>query len=96
MFINGAFFAPTMILVVSLVETMVPASRLTEGFAWLGSGIGIGVAAGATLSGIVVDAWGSRAGFAVALAAGAIALLSMVLVRWGMQARSPSDSPSRA
>ncbi|KAG1541035.1 hypothetical protein G6F50_014280 [Rhizopus delemar] len=43
----GLFFAPTMIVAMSLVEQRVPASRLTEGMTWLLAGLNIGVALGA-------------------------------------------------
>ncbi|MBD3826693.1 MFS transporter [Stenotrophomonas sp.] len=71
----GAFFAPTMIVAMSLVERLVPAARLTEGMTWLLAGLNIGVAMGAAIAGQVVDGQGARAGFAVALAGGAAVLL---------------------
>jgi MFS family permease len=52
----GVFFAPTMIVAMSLVEQRVPAARLTEGMTWLLAGLNIGVALGAALSGQSVDA----------------------------------------
>lgn len=52
----GVFFAPTMIVAMSLVEQRVPESRLTEGMTWLLAGLNIGVALGAALSGQSVDA----------------------------------------
>lgn len=71
----GLFFAPTMIVAMSLVEQRVPASRLTEGMTWLLAGLNIGVALGAALSGYSVDAGGVRRGFVIALVAGAVVLL---------------------
>lgn len=46
-FISGLFFAPTMIIAMSLVEMIVPENRLTEGMTWLLAGLNIGVAIGA-------------------------------------------------
>lgn len=71
----GTFFAPTMIVAMSLVEQCVQAARLTEGMTWLLAGLNIGVALGAAVSGQVVDAAGVRPGFLVALIAGACVLL---------------------
>ncbi|MGC0418947.1 MFS transporter [Embleya sp. AB8] len=77
-FVAGLSISPTMIITVSLVERLVPPARLTEGMTWTTTGIGIGVAAGSSLSGMCVDHFGARAGFGVAvgaaLLAGAVAL----------------------
>ncbi len=77
----GMCFAPTMIVAMSLVEQRVSAARLTEGMAWLLAGLNVGVALGAALSGQVVDAGGVRAGFVVALCAGAGVLLVAALAQ---------------
>ncbi len=69
----GLFFAPTMIVAMSLVERRVAEQRLTEGMTWLLAGLNIGVAMGAALAGQVVDLGG--AGFEVAVAAGGIVVL---------------------
>ncbi|MBT9185625.1 MFS transporter [Pectobacterium punjabense] len=78
--IAGLFFAPTMIVAMSLVERLVPEYRLTEGMTWLLAGLNIGVALGAALSGHVVDDGGTQAGFIVALCAGVLVLL---VALWG-------------
>lgn len=80
--VAGLFFAPTMIVAMSLVERIVPESKLTEGMTWLLAGLNVGVAGGAAASGQVVDAWGAKSGFNVALAAGAAVLL---VALWGYQ-----------
>ena len=74
----GVFFAPTLIVAMSLVERVVPPTRLTEGMTWLLAGLNVGVAAGAALSGQVLDAYGTPAGFAVALGAGGLVLLAVL------------------
>ncbi|WP_442247015.1 MFS transporter [Stenotrophomonas riyadhensis] len=79
--VSGLFFAPTMIVAMSLVEQRVPEARLTEGMTWLLAGLNIGVALGAALSGQSVDAGGVRSGFIVALAAGAVVLLFALLLQ---------------
>ena len=78
----GLFFAPTMIVAMSLVERLVPEQRLTEGMTWLLAGLNVGVATGAAVSGRVVDQSGALAGFTVALAAGTLVL---AVVLWGQQ-----------
>ncbi|RZQ62543.1 MFS transporter [Amycolatopsis suaedae] len=77
-FLAGVFFAPTMIVVMGLVERIVPASALTEGMTWAITGLNVGVALGAAVSGAAVDGYGPAGGFAVAIAAGAAALLIAV------------------
>ncbi|AKA23537.1 MFS transporter [Pseudomonas chlororaphis] len=73
-FVAGLFFAPTLIVAMALVENIVPPAKLTEGLTWLITGLSIGVAIGAASSGWLVDAFGARSGFWVALAAGAVVL----------------------
>lgn len=73
----GVFFAPTLIVAMSLVERVVPPARLTEGMTWLLAGLNVGVAAGAALSGQMLDAHGTQAGFAVALGAAGLVLLAV-------------------
>ncbi|MCP3019453.1 MFS transporter [Cupriavidus basilensis] len=88
--VAGLFFAPTMIVAMSLVERLVPERRLTEGMAWLLAGLNVGVALGAAASGQVVDEGGARTGFAVALCAGALVLL---VALWGHQRLRAHASP---
>lgn len=78
--VAGLFFAPTMIVAMSLVERIVPESKLTEGMTWLLAGLNVGVAGGAAVSGQVVDVMGAKAGFNVALGAGVAVLL---VALWG-------------
>ncbi|MBU9829023.1 MFS transporter [Rahnella sp. FC061912-K] len=66
----GLFFAPTMIVAMSLVERQVSENQLTEGMTWLLAGLNVGVALGAVIAGQVVDNAGARAGSYVALCAG--------------------------
>jgi predicted MFS family arabinose efflux permease len=51
----------------------VPAARLTEGITLFITGIGAGVAPGAAVVGIVVDAAGASASYGVTVAAGLVA-----------------------
>jgi MFS family permease len=88
--VAGLFFAPTMIVAMSLVERLVPEHRLTEGMTWLLAGLNVGVALGAAASGQVVDDGGAQAGFTVALCAGAVVLL---VALWGHQRLRAHGSP---
>lgn len=54
----GLFFAPTMIVAMSLVERLLPAQQLTEGVTWLLAGLNVGIALGAAASGQLVDGAG--------------------------------------
>lgn len=78
-FLSGVAVAPTFITAFGLVEKRVPASVLTEGVTWVGTGIGIGMALGAFLTGVVVDAFGARNGFWISVAAAVVALAIVVL-----------------
>lgn len=88
----GLFFAPTMIVAMSLVERVVPEQQLTEGMTWLLAGLNIGVAMGAAASGRMVDQGGASSGFMVALYAAALivllALCSYQSLRASVVARS--------
>ncbi|WP_150239634.1 MFS transporter [Nocardiopsis quinghaiensis] len=74
-FFAGIFFAPTMILVMTLIERIVPPSKLTEGMTWALTGLTIGTAIGTFSSGLAVEEYGTTGGFLVAVVAGAVALL---------------------
>lgn len=71
----GLFFAPTMIVAMSLVERVVPEQQLTEGMTWLLAGLNIGVAMGAAASGRMVDQGGVSSGYMAALYAAALIVL---------------------
>ncbi|KHK61312.1 MFS transporter [Pseudomonas frederiksbergensis] len=77
-FVAGLFFAPTLIVAMALVERIVPPARLTEGLTWLVTGLSIGVVIGAAGSGWLVDTFGARSGFWLAIAAGAVVLAAAV------------------
>lgn len=82
LFIAGISFAPTMVVVMKLGTIIIPASRMTEGLTWMTTGISIGVALGGMLAGPVIDAYGARAGFGVAIGAG---VMMMVVVLIGLR-----------
>ena len=78
--LGGFAIAPTLIASTSLVEQTVPPSRLTEGMAFLHTGIVAGVAPGAALAGVVVDQAGSSSAYLVSVGAGLLAALAALLV----------------
>jgi MFS family permease len=94
-FVSGLFFAPTMIVVMGLVERSVPPAQLTEGMTWAITGLSVGVALGAAVSGNLVDRFGPASGFGVAVVAGALALL-LALAAQGPLARTLADGPGPA
>jgi len=81
LFAAGFAIAPTLIATMSLAEEVLPSSRLTEGMAFLHTGLIGGVAPGATLAGIVIDAHGASPSYLVSLGGGLLALAAALLTR---------------
>jgi MFS family permease len=79
LFVAGMSFAPTMVVVMNLGTIIVPPSRITEGLTWMTTGISIGVALGGVIAGLVIDAYGARAGFGVAIGAGMVMVVIVLL-----------------
>jgi len=74
-FMSGIAISPIFITAFGLIERRVPESMLTEGVTWVMTGIGIGMAVGAFVSGWVVDMFGPSNGFWVSVAASLTAAL---------------------
>jgi predicted MFS family arabinose efflux permease len=93
LFVAGFGVAPTLIAVFSAIERGVPAGRLTEGIAISHTGLAAGLAPGAWLSGLVIDAHGASPSYLVALGGGVVAaLVAMALpLSFGSAAR---DDPA--
>jgi MFS family permease len=66
----GLGIAPTLITSFGLVEQIVPGGALTEGMAWLTTGLSIGYGAAAALVGRLADAHGARFAFSVTIGSG--------------------------
>ncbi|MBZ5733737.1 MFS transporter [Nocardioides sp. TRM66260-LWL] len=103
--VGGVAIAPTMVAGLSLIERSVPAARLTEGMAIAQTGLVAGVAPGATISGVVIDAHGASAAYLVSLTAGVVAALAAQVVPRSAASGSPegagpesrrTDEPSEA
>jgi hypothetical protein len=69
-FVVGLGIAPTLITSFGLVEQIVPGGALTEGMAWLTTGLSIGYGAAAALVGRLADAHGARFAFTVTIGSG--------------------------
>jgi MFS family permease len=92
-FIAGFAISPMLISGNALVQELVDPTRLTEGLTWIGSGIGIGVSAGAAIAGAVVDAAGAQGSFSVPVTAGLLAaVLVLTCSRWLRPVRSPQPA----
>jgi predicted MFS family arabinose efflux permease len=92
LFLAGFAISPTLIAMTSWVEEVVPAARLTESMAVIGTGITAGVAPGAVLAGMVIDAHGAGPSYWVSVAAGAVGFGAAVLAGVSREAASPSGS----
>jgi predicted MFS family arabinose efflux permease len=79
LFVAGLAIAPVLVSGMSLVESRVPRSALTEALTWVVTGLTFGVTAGSALAGAAVDAWGAEAAFAVPAGAAALAALAAVV-----------------
>lgn len=88
LFLAGFAIAPTLIATMSLTERTVPHARLTEGMAIIHTGIVAGVAPGATIAGVVIDAHGASPAYLVAAGAGLVSALAAQAIP-----RSPSPEP---
>lgn len=104
-FFAGVFFAPTMVVIMGIVERTTPEHQLTEAMTWMIAGLQSGVAIGAAVTGVVYDRFGTIAGVSVALAAGAGALLLTLcalpmlrarLARADRAAKAPGGSAAEA
>jgi MFS family permease len=70
LFLAGLAISPTLIASAAWIEEVVPADRLTEGMTIVTTGLAAGIAPGAALVGLVVDAHGASASYWVCAAAG--------------------------
>ena len=78
-YLCGLTIAPTLIAGFSLLEAQAKPGRRTEAMSWLSSGISVGVAAGASVVGFILDAHGARAGYVFAAACGAASAATCLL-----------------
>ncbi len=94
-FLAGVTIAPVLVSGMSLVESRIPRSSLTEGLAWTTAALTLGVTLGASIGGSTVDAVGAQDSFVVqTVAAGTSAVLA-VLGYLVIRARRPVDRSGR-
>ena len=79
--LGGLTISPTLIATMSLAEQVLPTSRLTEGMAFIQTGLAAGLAPGAAVAGIIIDASGASPAYLVCGAGGVLALAGALLVR---------------
>jgi MFS family permease len=71
-FVVGLGIAPTLITAFGLVEQLVPGPSLTEGLAWVITGLSLGYGLGSALVGAIADAHGARMAFLVTVGSGLV------------------------
>jgi predicted MFS family arabinose efflux permease len=86
-YLCGMAIAPTLIAGFSLLEAQAPPARRTEAMSWLSSGIGVGVAAGASVVGFILDAHGARSGYLFAAACGFVSAATCLAGRKRLRQR---------
>lgn len=79
--IGGLAISPTLIATMSLAEQVLPPARLTEGMAIIGTGLAAGLAPGAAVAGVVIDAAGASPAYLVCTVGGALALAGALATR---------------
>jgi predicted MFS family arabinose efflux permease len=89
-YLCGLAIAPTLIAGFSLLEVQARPGRRTEAISWLSSGIAVGVAAGASVVGFVIDAHGPRFGYGFAAVCGAASAATCLA---GLRRLKPVDVP---
>jgi MFS family permease len=86
---SGVSVSPTLITSFALVEALVPRAALTEGFAWLSTSLGGGLAICLAVAGHVVDASSGHRAFVVAIGA---SLLSVTVALAGRRQLRPAQT----
>jgi len=81
LFIAGAACSPSIIIAMQLIERLAPPEQITEGITWAMTGMSIGFAIGMALAGQAIDHLGVHTGFYIAIGAGFLALILLLLCR---------------
>jgi predicted MFS family arabinose efflux permease len=81
LFAIGLALAPTLIALVSLLESSVPRTRLTEAMAVFQAGMSAGIAPGAYFAGVLADRAGGSPAYWVCAVSGACALAAVLVAR---------------
>ncbi|MDR2566488.1 MAG: hypothetical protein LBC97_10650 [Bifidobacteriaceae bacterium] len=91
-FCFGLAIGPTFVGGNALIESLVPRENLTEGLTWIGTAVGVGMAAGAAVAGRVVDGHGAHSGYWV-VCAGAIAAMGVATFSGARLSRRHAPAP---
>ncbi|HWJ65658.1 MAG TPA: MFS transporter [Nocardioides sp.] len=89
--VGGVAISPTLIATMSLAEQELPTARLTEGMAFIQTGLAAGLAPGAAIAGLVIDAEGASPAYLVCVAGGVLVLTGALLTR---TSRRPATVPT--
>jgi predicted MFS family arabinose efflux permease len=89
--IIGLAISPTVVAGMGLVEKLVPAAAVTEGFAWVGTALGVGVALGSSLAGRIVDATSGHHAFLQATGAALLATVIAFLSQRALVGVAPTE-----
>ena len=92
--VSGIAIAPALISANAFMKELVPLSRLTESFAFLGAALSIGITLGSTLSGVIVDKFDGWKGFYFMTASTALAALISV-AGWSFHKDAASEEVSQ-
>ncbi|GAA1542703.1 MFS transporter [Nocardioides humi] len=79
--VGGLAISPTLIATMSLAEQQLPAARLTEGLAFVQTGLAAGLAPGAALAGVIIDERGASPAYLVCVVGGVLVLVGALLTR---------------
>lgn len=79
--LGGLAISPTLIAAMSLAEQVLPPARLTEGMAFIQTGLGVGLAPGAAVAGLVIDDAGASPAYLVCLVGATFVLVGALLIR---------------
>jgi predicted MFS family arabinose efflux permease len=74
-FVAGLPIAPSFAAAYGLLDRVARPGTNAEAFAWIGTALSAGLAAGATLGGMAIDEWGVDAAFALGCAGAALGAL---------------------
>jgi MFS family permease len=91
-FLVGCGVAPTLITVYGVIERLVPAGAITEGFSWLTTGLGVGYGISSAVAGHIADAYGARTAFVIAYGAGLLMAVTALFVHRTLRNSRPSAS----
>jgi MFS family permease len=97
-FVVGLGIAPMLITAFGLIAEIVPGPALTEGMAWLITGVSIGYGAASAVVGRIADAHGARVAFTVTIGCGVlVGIVAAVLHKTlNHPAGAPAGEPDHA